>query len=61
MPTFSFNGESLGYSASREIDYQNEDTDVSIYYNGSGFVKGDYRVELFCDDALLGSYTATVK
>ena len=61
VPTFSFNGESLGYSASREIDYQNEDTDVSIYYNGSGFVKGDYKVELFCDDALLGSYTATLK
>ncbi|MGN0007827.1 MAG: hypothetical protein ACI35T_07000 [Alistipes sp.] len=61
VPTFSFNGESLGYSASREIDYQNEDVDVGIYYNGSGFVHGDYKVELFCDDALLGSYTATLK
>lgn len=61
VPTFSFNGESLGYSASREIDYQNEDVDVSIYYNGSGFVKGDYKIELFCDDALLGSATATMK
>lgn len=61
VPTFSFNGEAMGYSASREIDYQNEDVDVSIYYNGSGFVKGDYKMELFCEDALLGSATATMK
>ena len=61
VPTFSFNGESLGYSASREIDYQNEDVDVSIFYNGSGFVKGDYKVELFCDDALLGTATETMR
>ena len=35
MPTFLFNGEKLGYSASREIDYQNEDVSVSIMSSSS--------------------------
>ena len=55
MPTFLFNGEKLGYSASREIDYQNEDVIVSIFYKGSGFVAGAYKVELYSDDYLIGS------
>ena len=32
MPTFSYQGTNKGYSASREVDYQNEHVDVSIYY-----------------------------
>lgn len=55
MPTFLFNGEKLGYSASREIDYQNEDVSVSIFYKGSGFVAGAYKVELYSDGYLIGS------
>lgn len=33
MPTFEFEGELLTYSAMREVDYQNEDLEVGIYYN----------------------------
>lgn len=55
MPTFLYNGEKTGYSASREIDYQNEDVAVSIFYKGSGFVAGAYKVELYSDGHLIGS------
>lgn len=55
MPTFSFQGSNKGYSAAREVDYQNEDIDVSIFYNGSGFIPGTYKVELFTNSNLIGS------
>ncbi len=61
IPTFTYRDESIGYSASREIDYQNEDVDVSIYYNGSGFVAGDYKIELYTDGYILGSSATALR
>ena len=61
VPTFKFRDESIGYSASREIDYQNEDVDVSIYYNGSGFVAGDYKIELYTDGYVLGTAAVAMR
>lgn len=61
MPTFRFRDESIGYSASREIDYQNEDVDVSIFYNGSGFVAGDYKIELYTDGYILGTAAVAMR
>ena len=55
MPTFVYHGVKKGYSASRKVDYQNEDVDVSIYYKGSGFIPGTYKVELYMDGNLIGS------
>lgn len=54
-PVFRFEGGSLNYSAAREVDYQNEDLDVSIFYNGSGFTAGTYKVEIYIDGYLAGS------
>ena len=54
MPTFEFEGEQLTYSAMREVDYQNQDLEVGIYFNSTGFVAGSYRVELYCDGRLIG-------
>ena len=61
MPTFTYQGVKKGYSASREIDYQNEDVDVSIFYKGSGFIPGTYKVELYTNDNLLGSTEIAVR
>jgi DNA repair ATPase RecN len=61
MPTFEFQGSKKAYSASREIDYQNEDVDVSIFYKGSGFIPGTYKVELYTNDNLLGSTEIAVR
>ncbi|MBE6213889.1 MAG: hypothetical protein E7131_04320 [Rikenellaceae bacterium] len=52
--TFSFEGEQKVYSASREVDYQNDDLEVGIYFDGSGFTAGTYKVELFVDGKLIG-------
>lgn len=61
MPTFEFEGERLSYSAMREVDYQNQDLDVGIYYNSSGFTAGTYLVELYCEGRLIGSSQVVMK
>ena len=57
--SFSYNGKSKSCSASREVDYQNEDLDVNIFYHGTGkdFIPGKYKVELYMDGGLLGRTT----
>ena len=61
MPTFTFQGSKKGYSASREVDYQNEDVDVSIYYKGSGFIPGTYKIDLYMDGNKIGSTEIAVR
>lgn len=54
--TFDFNGEPLICSASREVDYQGDEVEMSIYLNGiSDYVKGIYTVDVYTEQALLGS------
>ena len=48
VPTFEFEGERLSYSASRDVDYQNEDLNIGIFYTGSGFTAGLARPDAFC-------------
>ena len=55
MPTFTYQGSKKGYSASREVDYQNEDLDVSIFYKGSGFIPGTYKIELYMGNNQIGT------
>ncbi len=61
MPTFEFEGERLSYSAMREVDYQNQDLDVSIYYNSTGFTAGVYKVELYSDGRLIGTAQVSMR
>lgn len=51
---FDFEGDKITYSATREIDYQNQDLAVSLYYNGAGIVSGTYTVEIYMDGARTG-------
>ncbi len=55
MPTFEFEGERLSYSAMREVDYQNEDLEVGIYYNSTGFAAGTYQLELYMEGRMIAS------
>ena len=55
MPTFEYEGERLSYSAMREVDYQNQDLEVGIYFDSSGFAAGTYLVQLYCDSYMIGS------
>lgn len=53
---FEFDGESLIYSASREVDYQGEDIEVCIFFSGTQeYQKGVYTVDVYSNDAKLGS------
>lgn len=52
---FDFEGEMTTYSAMREVDYQNDDLGVSLYYNGGGITAGTYRIEVFFDGNRVGS------
>lgn len=61
MPTFEYEGERLSYSASRSVDYQNQDLAVGIFYNSSGFSAGTYRVQLYTDESLIGSTDLVMK
>ena len=61
MPTFEFQGMKIGYTASREVDYQNEDVDVSIYYRGGGFTTGQYNIEIYTDNNLIGSGSVSLR
>ena len=61
MPTFEFQGMNIGYSAVREVDYQNEDVEVSIYYRGSGFTEGAYSIEIYTDGNLIGTGSVSMR
>lgn len=61
MPTFEFEGERLSYSAMREVDYQNQDLEVGIYFNSTGFAAGTYTVELYSEGRLIGSTQIVMK
>ncbi|MBQ0080500.1 MAG: hypothetical protein KBS95_02985 [Alistipes sp.] len=53
VPTFSYQEEQLGYTAVREVDYRNEDLDVSIFFRGNGFVPGKYTIEVYADGNMM--------
>ena len=54
--TFTFEGEPMICSASREVDYQGTEVEMSIYLNGiSEYSKGIHTVDVYTDQALLGS------
>ena len=53
---FSFNGEQMIYSASREVDYQGEEIEICVFYQGNPpYLKGLYTVDVFTEETKLGS------
>ncbi len=55
LPTFPFEGETIAYTASREVDFQGVELPVSIFFKGEGFNEGLYKVELYSEGFLIGS------
>ncbi len=54
--TFEFDGEPMIASASREVDYQGREVEMSIYLNDvTDYVKGIYTVEAYTDQTCLGT------
>ena len=53
---FTLNGESMVASASREVDYEGKEVEMSIYLNDiPSYTKGIYTVEAYTEQALLGT------
>ena len=55
-PSFTYDGASLTSTAMREMEYDNEELKVSVYYTvSSTLTPGDYTVEVFADGYRLGT------
>jgi hypothetical protein len=53
---FNAGGENLVYSAKREVDYQNQDVDMCIFYDTRGELKaGTYSAAIYLDGNQIGS------
>lgn len=60
---FDFNGEQILYSARREIDYENKDVDMCIYWANTGIelTEGVYTVDIFSEGKSIGTATFALK
>lgn len=59
--SIEIDGERITYSASRSIDYQNQDLSVNVYYNGGNIVAGKYTVLVYMDGQMIGSNEISLK
>lgn len=59
---FDFQGQQIVYSAKRQIEYENKDLDVCIFWdNNNKIIVGTYTVDIFTDGALIGTTKFTIK
>lgn len=59
---FEFQGEQIVYTASREVQYENVDIELCIFWTNDGqLIPGAYRVNLYCDGNDIGSTTFSLK
>lgn len=60
---FEFEGGSMTYSTSKDIDYDNSQQHLCIFYPAptTDFQKGKHTVEIYVDRALIGSAALTLR
>jgi len=59
---FEYQSEQIPFSANREINYENNDLPVSIFWDNNGdLVKGNYNCELYCENKIIGTSNFTLK
>jgi hypothetical protein len=52
---FDYKKNKIIYSASREVDYMNQDIDMCIFLDNTGdFIVGNYSVELYLEGTIIG-------
>lgn len=60
--SFTIGDETLMASASREVDYEGKEVELSIYLNDiDSFVKGVYTIQAYTEQALLGETTLMLR
>jgi len=60
----SVGGAETPYSVTREVDYQQNDADVCVYYTaneGYEFQKGNYKINVYENGGLIGTSNITLK
>jgi len=59
---FDFKGDKLIYSASRKVDYLNQDVEMCIFLDNTGdFIPGVYSVGLYLEGSLIGRSNLVLK
>ncbi|MBN1415597.1 MAG: hypothetical protein JW973_10890 [Bacteroidales bacterium] len=59
---FTYNGENIVYSAKREIEYENKDIDVKIFWDKTEeLIPGSYTAILYAEGYEIGSAPFTLK
>jgi len=62
LEMIEINGEPIPVSASRVINYENEDLPVSIFWNNDGeIVPGEHQVELYSEGKIIGQASFVLK
>jgi len=62
LELIDFNGEQIPASASRVINYENEDLPVSIFWTNDGeIVPGEHSVELYSEGKIIGASSFVLK
>jgi len=60
--TIKVNGEDTEYSVTREIEYQNDDLDVCVYYTvQTDLVKGNYKIFIYEGGQTIGTTDLVMK
>jgi len=59
---FTFQGEQIVYSAKRQVEYDNKDLDICIFWdNNDKLITGTYTVDIFTEGTLIGTTKFTLK
>jgi Asp-tRNA(Asn)/Glu-tRNA(Gln) amidotransferase C subunit len=59
---FEFQGEQIVFSASREVQYENVDIELCIFWTNDGqLIPGTYRINIYADGNDIGSMTFALK
>jgi hypothetical protein len=60
--TFKYNGEQIVYSAMRQLEYDNKDIDICIFWDrDEELIEGIYTVILYCEGYEIGYTTFALK
>lgn len=59
---FTFEGQSINYSARRPVEYEGEDLPVAIFWDVQEFLHpGNYKIQIFADGYMIGSAGFSLK
>jgi hypothetical protein len=59
---FDFQGQQIVYSAKRQVEYENKDIDVCIFWdNNKQLALGEYNIDIFTDGSMIGTTKFNIK